>query len=373
MKTAALVAAIVLAQPDTSPSLETLLDRLSAYLVQYEHAISEVMADEEMTQDVRSMSTRAEPRRRLKSEMAFMRLPGDGPWIGYRVVYEVNGRSVTAPRDRLHALLKGGADQRERGVAIARESARHNVGYARTTNVPLLAFELIHPRNRSRFTFKKAGVERVSGHRARRVDFVEHASPTVILTPTGYDLPSRGSIWMDENNGRVFQSEVRERDGLGSARLLVTFVEHAGLGILVPERMREVFPTGAGLGDGTARYSNFRRFSTSGRIVPQQYARLESATTPSWQSWPDSPFRRLITVSRYLRHGRRKHVTAGCDGPRGDDPIACARTRDADRSGARGWKWCARGGRAGACHAGADRASGRWKNGCPGSPAHDDH
>jgi hypothetical protein len=268
MKTAALVAALVLAQPDTGPSLETLLDRLSTYLLQYEQAISEVIADEEMTQDVRSMATRAEPRRRLKSEMAFMRLPGDGPWIGYRVVYEVNGRSVTAQRERLQSLLNGGPGERERGVAIARESARHNVGYARTTNVPLLAFELIHPVHQSRFTFKKAGLERVKGRQLRRIDFVEHVSPTVIQTSTGYDLPSRGSLWIDENSGRVFQSEVRERDGLGSTRLLVTFVEHKGLGILVPERMLEVFVTGTGLGDGVARYSNFRRFSTSARIVP---------------------------------------------------------------------------------------------------------
>ena len=170
----------------------------------------------------------------------------------------------------MHVLLNGTDDDRARSVAIARESARHNMGLARTTNMPLLALELVHPRNRSRFTFSKADLTRIGGHTLRRIDFVERASPTVIQTGSGFDLPSRGSVWVEESTGRVFQSEVRDRDGISSTRLSVTFVVHDRLGMLVPDRMREVFAIGGGLGDGTARYSNFRRFSTSARIVPQQ-------------------------------------------------------------------------------------------------------
>lgn len=269
MKTAALVAAFALAQPDTSPSLETLLERLSTYLLHYEKAIREIIADEEMSQTPRSVSLRAEARRRLQSEVAFMRLPGDGAWIGYRVVHHVNGRAVDAASTKLQALLNGTDDDRARGVAIARESARHNLGLARTTNMPLLALELVHPRHRARFTFSKAGVTRGGVRSLRRIDFVERASPTVIQTGNGFDLPSRGSVWIEESTGRVFQSEVRDRDIISSTRLSVTFVVHEGLGMLVPDRMHEIFAIGSGLGDGTARYSNFRRFSTSARIVPQ--------------------------------------------------------------------------------------------------------
>jgi hypothetical protein len=42
-----------------------------------------------------------------------------------------------------------------------------------------------------------------------------------------------------------------------------------GLGLLVPVLMREEFHVPRGRGVGVARYSNFRRFETSGRIVPQ--------------------------------------------------------------------------------------------------------
>jgi hypothetical protein len=44
------------------------------------------------------------------------------------------------------------------------------------------------------------------------------------------------------------------------------------LQILVPVEMREEFPSMGGLnsrGDGVALYSNFRRFGTGARIVPQ--------------------------------------------------------------------------------------------------------
>ncbi len=270
MKTAALVAAFALAQPDTSPSLETLLERLSTYLLQYEKAISEIIADEEMTQTPR-IGVDCEPRGGAdcnpKWPSCGCRATGHGLATASSTT-STAGRSSTAST-KLQALLNGTDDDRARGVAIARESARHNLGLARTTNMPLLALELVHPRHRARFTFSKAGVTRAGGRSLRRIDFVERASPTVIQTGNGFDLPSRGSVWIEESTGRVFQSEVRDRDIISSTRLSVTFVVHEGLGMLVPDRMHEIFAIGSGLGDGTARYSNFRRFSTSARIVPQ--------------------------------------------------------------------------------------------------------
>lgn len=45
------------------------------------------------------------------------------------------------------------------------------------------------------------------------------------------------------------------------------------LGMMVPVEMHETFAVIGGLsarGDGVAFYTNFRRFGTSGRIIPQQ-------------------------------------------------------------------------------------------------------
>jgi hypothetical protein len=50
----------------------------------------------------------------------------------------------------------------------------------------------------------------------------------------------------------------------------VEFAEHKNLGLLVPTEMRETFPVvQPAKGTGVAKYSNFRRFQTSARIVPQ--------------------------------------------------------------------------------------------------------
>jgi hypothetical protein len=269
MTAGALLLAFTFLQSSPEPSLGQLLERLSTYLMQYEPAISEVIADEVMTQRDDAPIKRDSAYRRLKSEVAFMRLPGGGEWMGFRLVREVDGRAVTNQQTRLQALLSATGDEYRRGIAIAFESARHNLGTRRTTNVPLLAFHLLHPQNRKRFSFEKRGVERVGNRTLRRIDFNERVSPTIIRSFDGTDIVSTGSIWLDENTGAVYQTVVADRSGTRPARLQVTFTEHNQLGILVPERMRETFPLPGGTGEGDARYSNFRRFTTSARIVPR--------------------------------------------------------------------------------------------------------
>jgi hypothetical protein len=75
---------------------------------------------------------------------------------------------------------------------------------------------------------------------------------------------------MEQQTGRVFRAEVRDRNSWSVARLVVTFAEHPQLEMLLPERMHEVFSIGGGIGEGHARYSNFRRFTTSARIIPPE-------------------------------------------------------------------------------------------------------
>ena len=265
----ALLLSVTLAQPAGEPSLDTLLERLSAYLLRYEPLISQVIADEEMTQRDRGNSQLSSPptSRKLRSEVAFMRLPGDGEWIGFRLVQQVDGRRVRSQQERLQRILGGTGDDQRRGIAIAQESASHNLGAARTTNLPLLACEFLHPRNRARLTFERRGVERVDGLTLRRIDFTEHASPTIIHNPRGRDVQSRGSVWIEEATGAIRQALIRDAHSFTPYQLRVWFVEHDGLGILVPARMSESFPVGGRIGEGDARYSNFRRFTTSARIV----------------------------------------------------------------------------------------------------------
>ena len=100
-----LLASTIAAQPSTvnltvtrdggPRQLEAALDRLSAYLVAYEPALSALVAEESFVQEtIGRMRTTPAERRVLVSDVAFMRLPGEGPWLGYRDVRRVNAAWV---------------------------------------------------------------------------------------------------------------------------------------------------------------------------------------------------------------------------------------------------------------------------------------
>ena len=196
----------------TGPSLDTLLERLSSYLLQYEPVISEVIADEFMTQQERRLtgSWWNPERRQLRSEVAFMRLPSNGDWIGFRVVQQMDGRPVREPQDRLQRLLAAGGEDYQRGLAMALESASYNMGNPRTINMPLLAFEILHPRNRARLAFERHALERLNGRQLQRIDFVETSIPTIIQSQRGGDLRSRGSVWIEEATGAIYQTVISD-------------------------------------------------------------------------------------------------------------------------------------------------------------------
>ena len=259
----------------SSPALDSVLSRLDTYLAGYEPRLSQVIADEDMSQTRPARSSAATPfRHRLKSEVAFVRLPGDGAWLGYRSVKSVNGKSIMQSSERLLELLARGPDEQRRAATIARESARYNLGEPRTINVPTLPLEFLHPRNRARLTFTLLTIEHIGSRRLRRIAFEETQRPTLVRGPGNEDLWSYGSAWIEEGTGRILEAEVRTYDpavgkGTREAVIRVWFVEHTTLGFLVPSRMNEIFAIDSDRGRGEASYSNFRTFGTSARIVPQ--------------------------------------------------------------------------------------------------------
>jgi hypothetical protein len=176
--------------------------------------------------------------------------------------------------ERLLELLARGPDEQRRAATIARESARYNLGEPRTINVPTLPLEFLHPRNRARLTFTLLTTEQIGGRQLRRITFEETHRPTLVRGQANEDLVSYGSAWIEERTGRILEAEVRTfapaaGKGAREAVIRVWFVEHPGLGFLVPSRMHEIFAIDSDRGRGEANYSNFRAFGTSARIVPQ--------------------------------------------------------------------------------------------------------
>jgi hypothetical protein len=93
--------------------------------------------------------------RRLVSEVAFISLPGGAGWLGFRRAVNLNGKDLPDAGPRLDVLLTD-ADQDDYDQArlLLTESARLNLGLPRTTNLPNLPLEFLHPRNRQRFAHR---------------------------------------------------------------------------------------------------------------------------------------------------------------------------------------------------------------------------
>ena len=260
--------------------------RLLRYLDAYEADLAAVVAEERMLQwplrDRASLSNtpgtvlRDTTRVRvLESDVAFVPLPGNAGWLGYRDVRRIGGKAVRRKGPTLEELLKASSDDaRERAMVLLLESARHNLGAPRTINLPSLPLELLHRRNEARFAIETSHRERVGDCQAVRLGLAETARPTIIQRPEGGDMPTHVTAWVEPDFGRLCRAQVLIRDGrLGvpdfTASVSVDFTRDEALRLTVPARMNEVFfipPRSAG--ESEADYSNYRRFTTSGRLVP---------------------------------------------------------------------------------------------------------
>lgn len=280
------LAATGLASQSVSPA--DVLARLRDYLDAYELELRSVIAEEHMRQwpmreagsvylgntggTQRPDSSRV---RELRSDVAFVSLPGNAGWLGYRDVRRIGERPVRRKGPSLEDLLKATSDDsRERAMLLLLESARHNLGAPRTINLPSLPLELLHRRNEARYVVETTSADTIGACHAVRLDLAEMTRPTIIQRPEGGDMPTRVSAWVEPDSGRLCKAEVQTRDArVGvpafTAQVTVEFAHDPGLNLTVPVRLDEVFfipQRSRGIGEAT--YSNYRRFTTSGRLLP---------------------------------------------------------------------------------------------------------
>jgi hypothetical protein len=146
--------------------------------------------------------------RHLRSDFLTIRDDVEG-WIGFRDVYEVDGRPVRDRTDRLTKLfLAPHPDSQSQARRIAEESARFNLGgqVSRTINTPLLALQFIRAENQNRSRFNEAGRKISHGSAIRTVDFQEWATPRIIQTRDS--AAARGRLWIDAGSGRITETEL---------------------------------------------------------------------------------------------------------------------------------------------------------------------
>jgi hypothetical protein len=281
MKSLRVLAVLLAAAPAFAqePTLDAVLARAGAYVVEFQRSLSGVVAEEQYVQSVRyplGTSSRANQllptHRELKSDLLLVRPAGVDRWLQFRDVFQVDGREVRDRNERLMRLFvqpsSSSAGQVERILA---ESSRYNIGnLARTVNSPVLALVILDPANQRRFAFKRTTRDDpLLGRGAPRpgdslwiVEFREVEKETVIRTTNGRDLPTRGRFWIEPSTGQVTASEMIAEDPTIKGTIDVTYQIEPAVGLLVPVEMRERYEIrrdGSRV-EGTATYGRFRQF-----------------------------------------------------------------------------------------------------------------
>jgi hypothetical protein len=240
------------------PELSPLLSAAADYIEGYERQSGAVVSLENYYQNVQRGSERTT--RLLKSDVLVLSV-GDSGWLGFRDVFEVNGRAVRDHDERLYKLfLKPPADALTQARNILAESARYNIGQVtRNINIPTMALTYLKREYQHRSRFNDKGVETIDGIRTRVVEFNERALPRVITTSDG--APAVGRFWIDPEQGRIVRTELT-LSGLVYLVITVTYAPQARLdGLWLPVSMREMYKRAGELTEGRATYSEFRRFN----------------------------------------------------------------------------------------------------------------
>jgi hypothetical protein len=253
--------------------LGRLTDYVGAYLAQY----SALVAEEDYRQSMAILGQR----RRLRSDLLFVRMETAQEWVSFRDVYEVDGAPVRERDDRLKDLFLSPKPEAAAQLrAIKDESARYNIGsFERNINVPLFPLKFVTAANRDRFDFTLGRAVDVDGVKARRLEYVERARPTIVNDREGQDVPVRGAFVVDLATGAVLETEVAVSQRDYTASITVRYTRDPKLGMWVPLEMKEKYrvpPSAAAMTglsgspsisgitvEGTARYGRFRRFQVT--------------------------------------------------------------------------------------------------------------
>jgi len=209
-------------------------------------------------------------RRELDSELLLLWLPRDTSWIAVRDVISVDGVARPTAQRRVQAALQSSDLSVDKLKALATENGRFNIGQIiRTFNEPTLALLFLDEHYRHRFSFRRSQREAVEGRRLATYEFVERARPTVIQDRRR-DVPSHGTVTLDESTGEVLRTSLELADAIGTIRgsMTILYEPHEKFDVLVPIEMREEYASATGEHiSAVATYSDFRRFETAGRVI----------------------------------------------------------------------------------------------------------
>ena len=257
------IGTLALSAPQTpsssSASVEAVLGAATAYVRDYERAVSGVIAEEDYLQEVPSQRPR-----RLRSDLLVIQDDAVG-WVEFRDVFAVDGRNVRDRRQRLAQLFeKPSRDRLQQAQRITDEGARFNLNprgrtLQRTINTPLIALRFLRPADWQRSAFEIDAAQSVEPGDAVILTFKERAMPRIIRTPDS--VAAEGAFWVERGSGRITDTMLSMRSRDTSVTIGVTYREDPRLKLWLPTAMVERYVLGGTETiTGHAEYSNFRQF-----------------------------------------------------------------------------------------------------------------
>lgn len=227
----------------------------AAYVAGVVNGLANLVAQEDFTL--------SRPDRRVTADLLLVRYPGTRrDLIPYRDVSQLNGKVIEGREQRLVDLFVKPGDalrQQARQIMLSADA------YVPSVFNPIFVLGFLQSDFQSRFelTVNDAGSE--WPREVKAVTFVEIGRPTLLRTgPFGdIDAPTRGVAWIEENTGRILQTELEVGRGRGIPKMVTKFRLDDRLQVTVPVEMRTENP------DGRATYSNFRRFGVdTDTVIP---------------------------------------------------------------------------------------------------------
>ena len=290
------------------PTLDVVLARVAAYATQFRNGLSGIVTEERYDQSAlppsadatlgrgvpptgRRASRSNTERIILRSDFLLVRPPGADRAIEFRDVFEVNGRATRDRDERLTRLfLNPTSSSMAQVQRITNESARYNIGtIQRTLNTPTLPLLFLEQPLQHRFTFTRVDDREPTLELSAPIAppsadvwvvvYEEAPGRTLIRGRDDKDFPVRGRFWIQPAEGRVVATELMLQDAEVEATVDVRYQFNTGIDHVVPVEMRELYRDlhGAQV-EGTATYSNFRRFQVKvEEVLPAPGAPSSSA------------------------------------------------------------------------------------------------
>lgn len=260
--------AALLAAPQAQ-SARSLPDLVRAYIERFEQEAAALVAEEHYTQSVKNLVPPSSQTRVLRSDFVLVKPADSGPWLGYRDVFEVDGKEVRERDARLIQILESTApDSLQRAQRMVDEGARFNIGPPRTINIPTMPMQLLASRNADRIRLRVVGP--AGGGTGRTLmKFEERSRPTLVRTPEGNNVRTTGEIIVRPDGAIEFASLTFHFEQEGNDAEFTMRVYYAAvpdIPVLLPLALSEQMPLPYGSATGEAHYSKYRRFQTTTRI-----------------------------------------------------------------------------------------------------------